>query len=281
MDCSFCSVSTFNGRHYRYRPLDEVMDEMESIPQRNVFILDDNIIGYGKAGQDRAIALFSKMIERGIKKNWIGQASLNFADNDEVLRLAAKSGCKMIFIGIETERVDQLMESNKRLNLKMGVDSYKKVFRKIHKYGISVIAGFIFGWDSDTEETIRHRVEYIRHCNADSIQSTILTPLPGTRLYKKMDEDNRIVLKNYPEDWKYYGYEDVVYRPMLMEREELKKIMIKSRYQIYNPIHLKIKFYKTLLATRSLSAAYWAYMSNWNYRNMMIDDKHKKKNRLL
>ena len=103
MNCDFCSVTAFNGSHYRYRPIDEVIDEMEEIPQRNIFILDDNIVGNTTKAQARAIELFKAMIAGGIKKNWIGQASLNVADNEEVLKYAAESGCRMLFIGIESE----------------------------------------------------------------------------------------------------------------------------------------------------------------------------------
>ena len=108
MNCDFCSVTAFNGSKYRNRPIDEVVDEMEEIPQKNIFILDDNIVGNTAGAQARAIELFRAMVDRGIKKDWIGQASLNVADNEEVLKYAAKSGCRMLFIGIESEREDQI-----------------------------------------------------------------------------------------------------------------------------------------------------------------------------
>ena len=88
MNCDFCSVTAFNGSHYRYRPIDEVIDEMAEIPQKNIFILDDNIVGNNAKAQARAIELFRAMIDRGIRKDWIGQASLNVADNEEVLKYA-------------------------------------------------------------------------------------------------------------------------------------------------------------------------------------------------
>jgi radical SAM superfamily enzyme YgiQ (UPF0313 family) len=107
MNCDFCSVTAFNGAHYRFRPIQEVIAEMKSIPQKNVFILDDNIVGYNTKAQERAIELFKAIIGSGIRKDWIGQASLNVADNEEVLKYAARSGCRMLFIGIESEREDQ------------------------------------------------------------------------------------------------------------------------------------------------------------------------------
>jgi radical SAM superfamily enzyme YgiQ (UPF0313 family) len=128
MDCEFCSVSAFNGRRYRQRPVEEVLDELEAIPHRMVFFVDDNIIGYGKRAAARAVALFKGMVERGIKKDWFCQASMNFADDEEVLEYAAKSGCRMVFLGVEAEDIDVLEEVNKKLNVRMGVKGYEEVF---------------------------------------------------------------------------------------------------------------------------------------------------------
>ena len=281
MNCDFCSVTAFNGSHYRNRPIDEVIDEMAGIPQRNIFILDDNIVGYTTKAQERAIELFQAMISRGIKKDWIGQASLNVADNEEVLKYAAKSGCRMLFIGIESEQEDQLAGANKRLNVKMGVNSYDQVFKKMHKYGIAAIAGFIFGWENDTIERLDHRVKFTRECMADSIQSTLLTPLPGTRLFDRMKNEGLLVLNNFPEDWKHYGYESLVFKPANMDRKEMQDYIFKVFNKVYEPSFLKRRMLKTWWRTGSFITAYWSYMSNWNYRSMAFGNIKKPKNWLL
>ncbi|MDN5330508.1 MAG: hypothetical protein PWP35_2295 [Bacteroidales bacterium] len=280
-DCSFCSVSAFNGRHYRMRPVDEVIEELKTIPQRNVFFLDDNIVGISKAHQERAIELFRKMVEAGIRKDWISQASLNLAENPEVLKWAARSGCKMIFVGVETEQPEGLEESNKKINLRIGVNAYEEVFKKVHRYGISVIAGFMFGWDTDTPERIHQRVKYIRKSNADSIQSTFVTPLPGTRLYDKLRQEGRFIHDNFPDDWQRFDYGDMVFRPALMTREEFLEEMNIALNRIYDPSHLRRKFFKSWWNLKSFTTAYWSYMSNWNYRNMFIQDGKKVKNWFL
>ncbi len=280
-DCSFCSVSAFNGRHYRMRPIDDVLDELAEIPQHNVFFLDDNIVGTSKAHQERAVELFRKMTEKGIRKDWISQASLNLADNPEVLKWAARSGCKMIFIGVETEQEDGLNESDKRINLKMGVSSYEKVFRKVHRHGIAVIAGFMFGWDTDTPARIQSRVNYIRNSHADSIQSTFVTPLPGTRLFKKLMDEDRFTHKDFPADWQRFDYGDMVFSLPLMQREEFLETMQSALRQIYEPSYLKRKFFRSWWELRSFTTAYWCYMSNWNYRNMYIQDGRRVRNRFL
>lgn len=281
MNCDFCSVTAFNGSHYRYRPIDEVIDEMAEIPQKNIFILDDNIVGNNAKAQARAIELFRAMIDRGIRKDWIGQASLNVADNEDVLKYAAKSGCRMLFIGIESEQEDQLSGANKRLNLRMGVNSYDHVFDKMHKYGIAVIAGFIFGWENDTPERIDHRVAFTHRCHADSIQTTLLTPLPGTRLFERMQREGILVLNNFPDDWKHYGYESLVFRPATMDRIEMQEYIFKAFDKVYEPGFLKRRMLKSWWRTGSFITAYWSYMSNWNYRSMAFGNIKRPKNWLM
>ena len=89
------------------------------------------------------------MVDLRLDKMWFCQASINFADDEELLYWAGKAGCKMVFIGIETEEADSLKEINKKLNINRGVGSYDSAFRKIQKAGISVLGAFIFGMDSD------------------------------------------------------------------------------------------------------------------------------------
>jgi radical SAM superfamily enzyme YgiQ (UPF0313 family) len=164
MDCEFCSVTAFNGRRYRRRPPKEVLDELETIPHKKLFFVDDNIIGYGRESREQALAIFRGMVERKLDKWWFCQASLNFADDEEVLRWAGRAGCKMV-------------------NLQRSVESYETAFRRIHQAGIAVLGAFIFGMDGDTPEKLRHRAEYMIRSGVDVMQKTFLTPLPGTRLF--------------------------------------------------------------------------------------------------
>lgn len=187
----------------------------------------------------------------------------------------------MLFIGIESEQEDQLAGANKRLNVKMGVNSYDQVFKKMHKYGIAVIAGFIFGWENDTIDRIDHRVKFTRECLADSIQSTLLTPLPGTRLFERMKNEGRLVMNNFPDDWQYYGYEKLVFNPTTMDRQEMQDYIFKVFDKVYEPSFLKRRMLKTWWRTRSLITAYWSYMSNWNYRSMAFGNIKKPKNWLM
>ena len=277
MKCEFCSVHTFNGHKYRLRPVEEVLDELETIPQEKIYFVDDNLIGYGKRSLERAKNLFRGMIERGIRKQWFCSASMNFADDEELLELAAKAGCVMVLLGIESERIDQLEETNKKLNAKMGIESYDEVFRKIHAYGISVLGAFIYGLESDTPETMRHRTEYINHADIDAVQATILTPLPGTPLFDRMLAEGKILYDQFPEDWENYDFAEIVFRHRNMNSTEFMKEVRENWDALYNDKILKKKFLRTLKQTRSALAAIWSYGSNLQYHNMVYEGVRPRK----
>ncbi len=268
MDCEFCSVTAFNGRRYRRRPPEEVLDELESIPQKMLFFVDDNIIGYGKESREQAMALFRGMVERGMDKRWFCQASLNFADDEEVLHWASRAGCKMVFLGLEAEEVDGLAEVNKRLNLQRGVESYDGAFRRIHQAGIAVLGAFIFGMDSDTPEKLRRRTDYMIRSGVDVMQTTYLTPLPGTRLFSQLQGEGRLLYTDFPQDWDHYDMTEVTHRPRGMTPEALSQAVGESSRRMYAWPVLARKAMRTLRETRAPLTMMFAWHSNVNYRNV-------------
>jgi radical SAM superfamily enzyme YgiQ (UPF0313 family) len=268
MDCDFCSVTSFNGRRYRRRPPAEVLDELETIPQRMIFFVDDNIIGYGQKSREQALALFKGMVDRKLGKQWFSQASLNFADDEEVLYWAAKSGCKMIFLGLEAAEIDALEEVNKRLNLKMGIDAYERAFQRIHKAGISVLGAFIFGMDADTEGKLKQRADYIIDSGVDVMQTTYLTPLPGTRLFAQYQREGRLLRTRFPADWDCYDMGEVIYEPARMTPADLVRSKGECDRRLYDTATLLRKAWQTLRETRDPMAMIFAWQSNLNYRHV-------------
>jgi radical SAM superfamily enzyme YgiQ (UPF0313 family) len=268
MDCEFCSVTAFNGRRYRRRPPEEVLDELQAIPQDMIFFVDDNIIGYGQRSRDQALALFQGMVQRGLNKRWFCQASLNFADDEEVLHWAGRAGCHMVFLGLEAEEVDALAEVNKQLNLRRGVESYEQAFRRIHRAGIAVLGAFIFGMDGDTPEKLRQRAAYMIRSGTDVMQTTYLTPLPGTRLFERLQAEGRLLYTDFPQDWDHYDMTEVVHRPGRMQPEALSQTMRACNRRMYaRPVLLR-KALRTLWRTRNPVAMTFAWYSNHNYRNV-------------
>lgn len=271
LNCEFCSVSAFNGQRYRRRPTDEVLAELETIPQKLLFFVDDNIIGYGKDSRQAALDLFKGMVERKLDKLWFCQASINFADDEEVLSWARKAGCQMVFLGLEAEQPDALAEVHKQLNLQRGVDAYGQAFERIHHAGIAVLGAFIFGMDGDTSQKLKHRSNYMIHKPVDVMQTTFLTPLPGTRLFERYRSEGRLLYTDFPQDWDHYDMTEVVHHPGGMPPAELADFMQSSNRRIYAWPVLIRKAIGTLFRTHNPMAAMFAWSSNVNYRHVGLE----------
>lgn len=268
--CDFCSVHIFNGPAYRFRPVEEVLDELEQIDHKRVFFVDDNIIGTSRFSIERAKQLFQGIIDRGIEKDWVCQASMNFADDEEVLRLASESGCRTVLLGIESETTEGLKLTNKKLNMRIGTDHYAGVITRIHKYGISVIGAMIYGLDTDHPESLRARSEYLIGSEIDTHQANILTPLPGTELYKRLQKEGRLTATNYPDDWDRYHCFDVVFEPKNMSAEVLKTAMIENWEKVWDKKLIYKKFLQTLKLTKNKTAANWAFFGNIERYNLAL-----------
>ena len=274
MDCEFCSVTSYNGRRYRRRPNDEILAELETIPQKMLFFVDDNIIGYGQEHRQAALELFREMAKRKLNKLWFCQASINFADDEELLKWAARAGCKMVFLGLEAEEAGALDAVDKHLNLQRGVDSYRSAFARIHKAGIAVLGAFIFGMDGDTPFKLKQREEYILSSAIDVMQTTYLTPLPGTRLFERYRSEKRLLYENYPADWAHYDMTEVVFTPDGMSPIELRDGMQTANEKMYSTAVLRRKAFNTLKATRDMMTTMFAWSSNQNYREVFKGSKH-------
>jgi radical SAM superfamily enzyme YgiQ (UPF0313 family) len=270
LDCDFCSVTAYNGRRYRRRPTREVLDEIESIPHELLFFVDDNVVGYGADSRRQALELFQGMVERGLRKRWICQASVNIADDAEVLEWAGRAGCRMVFLGLEAEDIDALSEVNKRLNMKRGASSYEQTFDRIHQAGIAVLGAFIFGMDSDTPDKLRRRTDFMLEGGVDVMQATVMTPLPGTQLFQRLEQEGRLLYTNFPEDWSRYDLAELVHRPKHVERAELWEVIRECAQRMYDPLTLKAKAKRTLKATGSWEAMEFAYRANVDYRNVVM-----------
>jgi radical SAM superfamily enzyme YgiQ (UPF0313 family) len=269
--CDFCSVTQMCGRTYRERDIEDVLDEMEESPRPMMFIVDDNLVNNKKGADERAISLFKGMLERGIKKQWMCQSAINFADNEEVLYWARKSGCVIVMLGFEAETSQALKDVKKNLNLKKGVESYDVIFRRIHKHGIGMLAFMIFGMESDKREDLYARGRYITKSTLDCYQTTVLTPLPGTALFERMKQQNRIVWNNYPADWQRYHFIDPVLDLPNLNHTEIATIMEEVWFGLYNKVAIRKRMFRTLWNTKSFRTAYWSYATNHNYGRISLD----------
>ncbi len=203
LDCNFCSVSAFNGRRYRHRPIDQVIQEMRAIREKWVLVVDDNLIGTSQSHIARAKQLFQAMIEAKLRKSWIGQVTINMADDEELLDLAVQAGCRGVFIGFESPTAQGLAEVGKKFNLLNG-RNFKNSVRRIQKHNILVVGSFIMGLDADEPGIGRRIASAASSYGVDILNAIFLTPLPGTRLWDQMESQKRIAANNFPEDWRLY-----------------------------------------------------------------------------
>ena len=203
LDCSFCSVTAFNGKIYRHRPIENVIQEFKLIREKYILIVDDNLIGTRKDHIAHTKDLFRAMIKANFGKNWICQATINIADDEELLTLAAKAGCSGVYIGFESPSVEGLVELNKKFNIQKGGD-LKASVRRIQRHGILVGGSFIMGLDVDKQGIGQQIADAANRWDLDILNVHFLTPFPGTRLWKKMELEGHIVANSFPEDWKYY-----------------------------------------------------------------------------
>lgn len=203
LNCNFCSVTTFNGAQYRQRPIAHVVREFQAIRERRVLVVDDNLIGTRTDHIARAKDLFRALAAANLRKEWVAQATINFADDEELLGLAAQAGCRGVFIGFESPTPEGLRELGKKINLAKGRD-FRASVRRIQRHNILVVGSFIIGLDCDETGIGQQIAELANQFGLDNLNTLFLTPLPGTRLWDQMKSEGRVVLDAFPNDWKYY-----------------------------------------------------------------------------
>lgn len=203
LNCSFCSVTQFNGAQYRERPIREVVEEYGSIPETRVLIVDDNLIGRKPEHIERAKRLFRALAKADTGKSWIGQTTINFADDEELISLAVEAGCIGLFIGFESVTPEASHELGKKAAMLQGRDIRASVER-LRRHNILVVGSFIIGLDSDRPGVGRLIAGAASQYGLDNMNVLFLTPLPGTRLWSQFEAEGRIALADFPEDWQYY-----------------------------------------------------------------------------
>ncbi len=203
LNCTFCSVTAFNGAHYRLRPIPDIVREFQLIREKHVLLVDDNLIGTRPEHIARAKDLFRAMSQANLRKEWVAQVTINFADDEELLSLAAKAGCRGVFIGFESLSPEGLREIGKKFNLLKGRD-FRTSVQRIQRHKILVVGSFVIGLDIDEPGIGKRIAEVASRYGVDNLNTLFLTPLPGTRLWDRMKSEDRIALNRFPEDWKYY-----------------------------------------------------------------------------
>ncbi|MCX6667994.1 MAG: radical SAM protein [Euryarchaeota archaeon] len=214
--CEFCAASSTKfGALYRTRPIEDVVEEIKSLPNKGFFFHDNSLT----VNPNYTKQLFREI--RGLNKKFGAYGNIDVLGGDEeFLKLASEAGCICWEIGFESICQESIYGVGKKTNL---VNKYISTVKKIHDHGMIVIGSFVFGFDTDTIDIFDKTIEFVNKSEIDVLPINILTPFPGTPLYNRLDSEGRIFTK----DWSKYDLGTVVFQPKNMTPEELTNNTIK------------------------------------------------------
>ncbi|MFZ5641069.1 MAG: B12-binding domain-containing radical SAM protein [Bacillota bacterium] len=223
--CDFCSITSFYGGTHYYRPVKEVVTEIESLDNKIIFLIDDNI----GANPEAAKQLFRELIP--LKIRWVSQISINLAEDREMLELMAKSGCQGVLIGFESLNENNLNQMNKAWNNK--IRNYDTALARFREYGFVIYGTFVFGYDYDNRESFEITLDFALRNKFFFTAFNHLVPFPGTPLFHSLAEQGRLL----DEKWWLnpdYRFGDVVFLPRQMSALELADTCLEYRRKFYN-----------------------------------------------
>ncbi len=226
--CDYCTIPVLypKSQHMRFRPVEEVAAEIASIPDKGIVFWDDNL----GANPKYAKALFRAIAP--LNKWWTSQTTMSSIQDDEFLELAAASGCKALFVGLESINQHSLNQTHKGHNQ---VSGYRGLMERFHAHGIALQAGVIFGFDEDDRDIFARTVDVLGDIGLDNATISLLVPYPGTRAYARLQAEGRII----DHDWRHYnGKTHVVYRPRHMTPDQLLAGYEWAKTQFYSPGHI-------------------------------------------
>lgn len=209
INCDFCFVHKVKGRIYRKRPIDNVIDELKELKQKNIIFFDSSLTidpNYSKE-------LFKNMI--GLNKHFTGYGNVNvLSKDDEYLKLASEAGAVGWCIGFESLSQDTINNIGKTTNK---VKDYKNAVKKIKEYDMDITGSFIFGFDDHIPESFKETMEMIKQLDIDMACFNVLTPFPGTQIFDRIKNEDRIT----SFDWTRYTCAQTVFKPKNMTEDEL------------------------------------------------------------
>ncbi|OGP71480.1 MAG: hypothetical protein A2Y80_07680 [Deltaproteobacteria bacterium RBG_13_58_19] len=250
-NCRFCSVILLFGRKHRYNSVDRVMEEIRrngSQAARHIFFCDDNFT----ANRERIKELCERILRENIKIEWSAQVRVEAAKDQEMLELMARSGCYVVYVGLESINPATLKAYNKSQT----VEGIKECIVNFHNHGINVHGMFVFGSEEDHFQVIRDTVTFSRQMDLDSLQYLILTPVPGTQFYQEMEAQNRIICR----DWSQYDGHNAVFQPRQLTPYELQ----------YETIRAMKKFYSWPSVFKRLLSRDWFYVKMKAYGRIVL-----------
>jgi radical SAM superfamily enzyme YgiQ (UPF0313 family) len=246
LHCSFCAASRTISS-YKKKPVDQIERELNKIfevwNRPFIELADDNSF-VDKAWSKELLKLFSKY-----KMKWFTETDISVAYDDEVLELLAGSNCAQVLIGLETSQAWRLKGIDRNDWKYRQFDNYQRSIEKIQSYGISVNGCFVLGFDTDTKETFMHTEQFIKDSNLSEVQITLLTPFPGTDLYRQLKQENRLLEEKY---WNKCTLFDVTFRPKNFTAVELEYSFHELMYKVYakEAVEIRKRNFKNILRSK-------------------------------
>lgn len=239
--CTFCSVNAFFSRQYHRRPIEEVRAELAGCRRKHLMVADDNLYA------DREYCLEALEALAPLDKNIGIQATLDMALDREVMDAARAAKVRAVFVGIESFIPSSLAGARKTHNR---IGDYAAALKEFHKRGIFVEGGLMFGFDHDGPDVFEHTMDQLETLRLDVAQIAIVTPMPGTELFRTLEDEGRIT----DRDWGHYDCNHAVFEPAGMTGLELTNGVEWFR---------KVYYSKQRIAQRSLAGLRWFDGITW------------------
>ncbi|MDD5194228.1 MAG: radical SAM protein [Candidatus Omnitrophica bacterium] len=220
-NCSFCSVTKIFGRQYRFRSAQSVVKELASRNARAFFFCDDNFTAHPK----RTRELLGLMLKNKIS-HWTAQVRCDVTKDDSLLAMMVKAGCRTVCVGFESINAKTLRAFDKKQTIEdiiTAIKSFRKKKIKIHGM-------FVLGADQDNTQTIWDTLKFAIKQKIDTLQMTVLTPFPGTKVHDDLEKEKRI----FSRDWSLYDGQHVVFKPKLLSAKELQLNVLRAYLKFYS-----------------------------------------------
>ena len=252
-DCTFCSVTAMFGKKYRFRSAESVIAELKDKQPERIFFYDDNMA----ANRKRLKRLLQMMIDEDLVIPWSAQVRADVVKDPELLDLMRRSGCKIVYLGLES--VNQ--ETLDRFEKSQTVADIENAIKVLHDYDIKSHGMFVLGADDDDVQTVRDTVTFAIKNKIDTVMLNILTPLPGTLQFREFDEAGRI----FDKRWELYDAHHIVFEPARMTPYELQIEVLRGYMRFYS-LRTWLGYIFTFQFTKQLLFHGWGMVIIRNWR---------------
>jgi len=257
MQCDFCSATKVFGNQYRWRPTEDVIQNIQQFQVNKIFFVDDNIVGNRSYARDLFLALSP------LRLRWAGQGCLNLGKDKEILKLAAESGCGLLYIGVESILTSNLQSYRKA---PLSVGEILDCLAQFRKQRILIRASIIFGLENDDPGVFQRTVDFLIQEKAAYATFNILAPMPGTKVRERLQEEGRIT--DY--DWSNYDGLHAVFTPRNMSKEELEK----GLWSAYERFYSLPSIIRRILGMENRKEMIRIFFSNLFYMRIIAKRRH-------